>query len=92
MVIYIPIYIKKYANIFNNEQYKDFASPETMNKETEDTLVTLDPNDPTFEARKYNINRERGESLNTVESMIVSKKNNGKNLLFLTLNKRSKTA
>lgn len=31
-------YIKKYADIYDNEQYKDFASPKTMKEEIEGTF------------------------------------------------------
>ena len=93
------VYIKKYANIYGNKQYKGFACPETMKKEIEATfkkkLLALDPNHSTFKARKYSINRPRIENLNAVNSMIAEKKKKKKmekTHLFLTLNKRSKTA
>ena len=44
-----------------------------MREEIEQTfkekLLALDPNDPTFEARKYSINIERAKNLNELESM-----------------------
>ena len=88
-------YIKKICKIFDNEQYKNFACPETMKEKMKDTfnrkLLALDPNDPIFEARKNSVYREKAESLHAVESMIASKEKTGKNLRFLTLNKRLKT-
>ena len=38
-------------------------------------LVAVDPNDPTFAARKYSINVERAENLDALESMSEYKKN-----------------
>ena len=59
--------------MFGNEKYKDFAGIETMHEEIEHTfnekLLALDPNVPTFEARKYSINIERAENLEALESM-----------------------
>ena len=40
-----------------------------------ETLVAVDPNDPTFAARKYSINVERAENLDALESMSEYKKN-----------------
>lgn len=42
-----------------------------MHKEIDQTfdkkILTLDPNNPTFEATKYSIKIERAENLNTLE-------------------------
>lgn len=50
-----------------------------MRKDIEQTfnekLVAVDPNDPTFVARKYSINVERAENLDALESMSEYKKN-----------------
>ena len=49
-----------------------------MHEEIEHTfnekLLALDPNVPTFEARKYSINIERAENLEALESMSEYKK------------------
>ena len=37
-------------------------------------LLAVDPNDVTFEVRKYSINIERAENLDVLESMNVKKK------------------
>ena len=54
-------FMKKYVNIFGNVQYKDFACVETMNEEVEQTFnnkqLAVDPNDATFEARKYSFHK-----------------------------------
>ena len=71
-------FFKKYANIFGNVQYKDFACVERMKEEIEQTfnnkLLVLDPNNPTFEARKYSINMKRAESRDSFKSMVAHKK------------------
>ena len=82
-------FIKKYANIFGYSQYKGFACVEAMKEEIEQNynnkLLSLDPNDPTFEARKYSINIERAESVDALESMQIHKKKAIKNELFSIL-------
>lgn len=69
-------FIKKYANIFGNSQYKDFA------KEIEQTynnkLLALDPNDPTFDVRKYSI-KEREKELMWSNPCKLKKKRTAKN-------------
>ena len=86
--------IKKYVNIFGNEKYKDFACIKTIQEEMEQTinekLLTLDPNEPTFGARKYWINIERAENLDVLESMNEHKKKKKiENIFFLTLKKKN---
>ena len=48
-------YIKKYANILNNQNYRDFFSRDFMRREIEqvfeDKLFSLDKNDPEYEAK-----------------------------------------
>ena len=67
-------FIKKYKNIFGNH----FICLETMRKDIEQTfnekLLALDPNDPTFAARKYSINVERVENIDALKSMSEYKK------------------
>lgn len=48
---------------------------EDIEKTFNETLVAVDPNDPTFAARKYSINVERAENLDALESMSEYKKN-----------------
>ena len=71
-------FIKKYTNIFGNAEYKYFASIETMHQEIEqlfnENLLALDPNDLTFEARKYSINIERAENLDALVSVTKHEK------------------
>ena len=73
-------FITKYTNILDNEKYRSFVSIETVRKEIEQTfnkkLLTLDPSDPAFEERKYLINFERVENLDTLESINKCKKKN----------------
>ena len=84
-------FVKKYVNLFGNEKYKDFASIKTMHKEIEqifnEKLLTLDPNDLTFEARKYSANIERAENPDALESMNERKKNN-QNHKFYDIDKK----
>ena len=84
-------FVKKYVNLFGNEKYKDFASIKTVHKETEqifnEKLLTLDPNDLTFEARKYSVNIERAENPDALESMNEHKKNN-QNHKFYDIDKK----
>ena len=60
---------------------------EEIEQTFKDKLLALDPNDPTFEARKYSINIERAENLNELESMNEYKKRIIRNVNFLTLTK-----
>ena len=57
-----------------------------MHEEIEHTfnekLLALDPNVPTFEARKYSINIERAENLEALESMSEYKKKKKKRKFF----------
>ena len=75
-------FIKKYANIFGNSQYKDFACIKTMKKEIEQTynnqLLALDPNDPTSDVRKYSI-KEREKELTCSNPCKLTKKRTAKN-------------
>ena len=53
-------FIKKYVNMFVNEKKnKSFACIKTVREEIGQTfnkkILALDPNDPTFEVRKYSI-------------------------------------
>ena len=79
-------FIKKYTNIFGNAKYKYFASIKTMCQEIEqlfnEKFLALDPNDPTFEARKYSINIERAENLDAGIREETWKKKNQKCKLF----------
>ena len=65
------VLFKKNTNMLDNEKHKDFARIETMREEIEQTfsekLLTLDPNDLTFEARKYWVNIERAENLDALQ-------------------------
>ena len=65
------VLLKKNTNMLDNEKHKDFARIETMREEIEQTfsekLLTLDPNDLTFEARKYWVNIEGAENLDALQ-------------------------
>ena len=65
------VLLKKNTNMLGNEKHKDFTRIETMREEIEQTfsekLLTLDPNDLTFEARKYWVNIERAENLDALQ-------------------------
>ena len=65
------VLLKKNTNMLDNEKHKDFARIETMREEIEQTfsekLLTLDPNDLTFKARKYWVNIERAENLDALQ-------------------------
>ena len=65
------VLLKKNTNMLDNEKHKDFTRIETMREEIEQTfsekLLTLDPNDLTFEARKYWVNIERAENLDALQ-------------------------
>ena len=65
-------FIKKNpTNMLGNEKHKDFARIETMREEIEQTFsekfLAFDPNDLTFEARKYWVNIERAENLDALQ-------------------------
>ena len=70
---------------------KDFACLETMHVEIEQTfnekLLALHPNDPTFDARKYLVNREK---ILTYSNSWMNIKRKIKNTNFSTLTIRSK--
>ena len=58
-----------------------------MGEDIEETynekLLTLDPNDLTFEARKYSLNVARAKNLDVLKSMDErKKKNNKRHILF----------
>ena len=64
-------YIKKYANILTNQNYRDFYSPDLMRREIEvfeDKIFSLDKNDPAYEARLSYLERKKAEDLNAVNS------------------------
>ena len=62
---------------------------EEMEQTINEKLLTLDPNEPTFGARKYWINIERAENLDVLESMNEHKKKKIENIFFLTLKKNN---
>ena len=65
-------YIKKYANILNNQNYRDFFSRDFMRREIEqvfeDKLFSLDKNDPEYEAKLAYLERKNVEDLDAVNS------------------------
>ena len=65
-------YIKKYANILNNQNYRDFFSRDFMRREIEqvfeDKLFSLDKNDPEYEAKLAYLERKNAEDLDAVNS------------------------
>ena len=71
-------YIQKYTSRFFNDDYKDFACPETIKQQIEhecnSEIMELSPNDPCFEAKKYSISQKRTSKINVVDSMIARKK------------------
>ena len=85
-------FIKKYENIFGNEKYEDFTCIERMHEEIQQIFnekpLPLDPNDSTFEARKYSINIERAENFEALESMNEHKKIIIINVNFLIVTKK----
>ena len=57
--------------MLGNEKHKDFARIETMREEIEkrfsEKFLAFDPNDLTFEARKYWVYIERAENLDALQ-------------------------
>ena len=61
---------------------------EEIKQTFKEKLLALDPNDLTFEARKYSINIERAENLNELESMNEYKKRNNKKRKFFDIDQK----
>ena len=61
---------------------------EEIKQTFKEKLVALDPNDLTFEARKYSINIGRAENLNELESMNEYKKRNNKKRKFFDIDQK----
>ena len=70
-------YMKKFTNIFNDETYRYFFSPELMKEEIihtfKDKIFALNKNDSTYEARKEYYENKMEEELDSVESFAKSK-------------------
>ena len=85
-------FTKKFENIFGSKNQKDVSCIETMREEIEQTynekLLTLDPNDLTFEARKYSLNVARAKNLDALKSMDECKKKNNKKRIFLDIDQK----
>ena len=84
-------FIKKYENIFDNEEYFQFSEinviTEEVNEKYERLHLWLDKNDPTYLARRYDYDSQREQDLNSVKSMEEQKKL-AQRELFMALKKR----
>ena len=65
-------YIKKFCTIFGNKTYRDFLSLTVMRKEiTQDRttkIMSLNKNDPTYQARQEYFENKMEEDLDVVDS------------------------
>ena len=61
---------------------------EEIEKTYNEKLLTLDPNDLTFEARKYSLNVARAKNLDALKSMDECKKKNNKKRIFLDIDQK----
>ena len=79
-------YIKKFDTIFNNENYRDFYSPQIMRDEIDQKynalFFGLDKNDPTYEAKKGWYQAKKEEDLDSIESLEARLKKMGKIFFF----------
>ena len=83
-------FIKKHNNInnfdnksnkFDNKKYSDFSDINLMKlniPKYSKLLLDLDPEDPTFEARKYSLKNRKEQDLDAVSSMNEHRKKIGK--------------
>ena len=75
-------YIKKFDAIFNNENYRDFYSPQIMRDEIDQKynalFFGLDKNDPTYEAKKGWYQAKKEKDLDSIESLEARLKKMGK--------------
>ena len=77
-------YIKKFISIYDNDDFKDFFSPQHMKGEViqlfQNKIMHLDKNDSTYEARKQYHNDKMEEELDAVESFENAKNKNKQKL------------
>ena len=77
-------YIKKFTSIYNNDDFKDFFSPQHMKGEViqlfQNKIMHLDKNNSTYEARKQYLNNKMVEELDAVESFENAKNKNSTRL------------
>ena len=60
-------YIEKFDSIFDNENYRDLYDVEIIREEvdqkSDQLILNLDKNDPTYEARKYWYQKKKRKAL-----------------------------
>ena len=79
-------YIKRFDTVFDNENYRDFYSPQLMREEIiqkyNGLILRLDKNDPVYEAKKELHQNKREEDLDSIDSLEAKLKINGKKRMF----------
>ena len=67
-------YIQKYASVYYNDDYKDFACPEIIKSQTEqdynNETMLIKKDDPCAEAKLHCVGQKRAKKMDSVESMI----------------------
>ena len=71
-------YIQKYAFLYFNDDYKDFAYPETIKTQIEqehnNEIISIKKDDPCAEAKLHCAGQKRAKKIDAVESMISKAK------------------
>ena len=71
-------FLQKYTSLYNNDVYKDFASPDIIKQQIEheynSDLMPTKEDDSCGEARRHYGGQKRARKLDAVESMIVKSK------------------
>ena len=89
-------YIKKFCTIFGNKTYREFLSPTVMRKEiTQDRttkIMSLNKNDPTYQARQEYFENKMEEDLDAVDSFEQNLKMGRKKRKFQDINSKIEKA
>ena len=79
-------FIKKCDNIFDNEEYFQFSDinimTEEINEKFDRLLLGLDKNDTTYLTRKYYLDSQREQDLDSIKTMEEKKKRSGAGRAF----------
>ena len=71
-------YIQRYTFSYFNDNYKDFACPETINRQIEQEnnskIMSIKDYDPCAEAKMYCAGQKRNKKMDAVESMVSKAK------------------
>ena len=71
-------YIQRYISIYFNDDYKDFACPETIKRQIEqeynNKIISIKEDNPCAEAKRYCAGQKRNKKMHAVQSMISRSK------------------